>query len=346
MLAGAAPAVARPAVGRCLGPEIASLPLLPAGDLSVVPVLLNGRDRPLIVDTGATHLGLSERAVRSLGLAQTDIRGVVSAGIGGVLTSELVDLRELNLDGVRIRGINVPVIGLPMPTVYGQPAAGVLGTSVLSRFDVDLDFPGRRMTLFLRPSCDDVIPPWTGAWSRLRLATEPSNLEALVHHGDVETAATGLTVYRGVPYPNRARLFTVVRVNGVPLIAIVDSGASVSTLAPQAAARAGLPERGASLSLTGVDEHPVGGRMVRAARVDIGADSRADVSLGVADLDIGDADMLLGHDLMADRRVLISFGARTMFWQAPPPVNRPGTATQAAAETAALAFRPEHGSLR
>jgi predicted aspartyl protease len=317
LLAAAHAVAAQPS--RCAGPEVAALPLLQAGDLSAVPVALNGRPASLIVDTGATHTALSATAVRSLGLPGLWLTDGVASGIGGALSRELVDLRELDLDGIRIPARNIPVIGLQMPAVEGGgPADGVLGASVLSRFDVEMDFPGRRLRLFLHAACDMEAPPWSGAWSRLPLDFEPSNLDGLLHHNDVENFANGLTVYRGEPHPNRARMFTVASVNGTPLVALVDSGAALSTLSPEAAARVGAPPLGEGVLMVGADDHPVRGRVVRASSVAIGGDVRTGVALGVAPLDLDRADMLLGHDLMLDRRVFVSFATGSMFWGEAP----------------------------
>jgi predicted aspartyl protease len=324
LLVEAAHAIAGPAP-RCVGPEVASLPLLRAGALSAVPVALDGHPASLIVDTGATHLALSGAVARSLGLPATWLRASVASGIGGALSRQLVDLRELDLDGIRIPARNIPVLGLEMPPVEdGAPAAGVLGASVLSRFDVEMDFPDRRLRLFLHAACEIDRPPWQGTWSRLPVDFEPSNLDGLLHHGDVESFANGLTVYRGEPHPNRARLFTVVRVNGTALVALIDSGAALSTLSPEAAARLGAKPLGDGVLMVGADDRPVQGKAAVVSSVAVGQDVRSGVVLGVAPLDLGRADMLLGHDLMLGRRVFISFETGSMFWgEAPRGPSRP-----------------------
>lgn len=307
------PAVVHAESARCIGAAVATLPLLPAGDKSAIPVSLNGLRRNLVLDTGATHLALARNAVRELGLAERDIPHAVLSGIGGLLSHGVVNVDAIGVGGIRFTGVNIPVITVEMPDVEGHPVAGVMGTSVLSHFDVALDFRGQRLSLFQGASCAGIDPIWPGTWARLAMETEPSNLDALLHRVDVESSTTGAGIFHGDPLPNRARLYTVVRVNGQDLIAAVDSGAALSTVTPAAARRLGLPADGPRVQMVGTDLHTIAGYRA-AAHLVIGDDDRQ-ARLAVADIDAGRADMLLGHDLMEGRRVLISFSTRQLFWQ-------------------------------
>ena len=59
------------------------------------------------------------------------------------------------------------VVG-PIPeTVAGHPVTGLLGADFLSPYDLDLDIPAGRLTLYSVAGCAGRFLPWTGPYAAL-----------------------------------------------------------------------------------------------------------------------------------------------------------------------------------
>jgi hypothetical protein len=107
----------------------------------------------------------------------------------------------------------VTVGPLPLNDVAGRPISGLLGRDFLSPFDLDLDLPGRRMTLYDVRGCDAWFLPWTTPYAAIPAAT-----------------------------PMGAALVVQVLVDGRPLRALIDSGASASLVTSPGIYRLGMTE--------------------------------------------------------------------------------------------------------
>ena len=129
--------------------EGVSLPIEGATDLTpVVPVTVNGREVPVVLDTGSSlTLGIYLDAVDELGLATardaatprtlTGARGAVEAYEGVVASLALGDLRLER----------VPTVFLPRPASDPTRALGNLGNGFLRHTILTLDYPRRRLNI-------------------------------------------------------------------------------------------------------------------------------------------------------------------------------------------------------
>jgi Aspartyl protease len=128
---------------------------------------VNGRPLPLIIDTAASSTGLLTQTAQALGLPRDEHQLVPGYGLGGqakllrffvVLSVQLGTLEWHNLDIIPLGRVADTI--LPV---------GVLGTDILSRYDVELDFPGRTMTLYSLSHCEaGMMVPWSGAYQTFR----------------------------------------------------------------------------------------------------------------------------------------------------------------------------------
>src|SRR5262249_20295043 len=110
-----------------------------------------------------------------------------------------------------IADTSVTVGPLPVSEVAGRPVAGLLGRDFLSPFDLDLDLPHHRLTLYDVHECTSGFLPWTLPYAALPAST-----------------------------PVGAALVVPAMVDGRPLRALVDTGASASLVTAPGMFRLGL----------------------------------------------------------------------------------------------------------
>ena len=267
------------AQGSCV--RVADLPLRLIDGFPVVPASIAGAPVSLLLDTGAQGMLIEPAAADSLHLP---LRGMTRIfGTGGSQDARLVLLPGLRLGGAAMPAQIAPVAPLPIALDAVPPLAGLLGASLLSQFDLDLDVPGGRASLFLPGDCP--LPPGTVLPLDLTRAGEA---------------------------------FIPVRVNGQPLVAQLDTGSRATLLATGAARRLGLTIPTSANTAPGIDGQrlPLGHTRVRLALGD-GPDADTPVSIAPVQLDQG--DMLLGLDVLGRRRVWLAYARRSVSLGPLPP---------------------------
>ena len=277
-------------VGRNCGirPQ-AEIPLRVVDNIPLVDVRLNGAPATMVLDTGAERTVLTESAARRVGL-EFDPRNIQrGAGAGGVVTSFAARVRRMELAGLSIP--DHPVLATPhsLGSVGGTPIDGLLPALVLSAFDVDLDLPGRKITLYAGTVCGDtIIPPWSEPFISL-----PADFSR----------------------PPRVNLR--VRAGGQELRALLDTGAQGITITARAAASAGVGpaelEAGQPIMVRGVGPTPVQARRVRLPELQIGPETGRNTPVIVTDSGMDRIDMILGMDYLAHRRLWLSYARQQAF---------------------------------
>jgi len=113
-------------------------------DQATVPVALNGRDAPMLLDTGAGRTLLTAAAVQQDNLPLDEWVSTPLMGAGNRIEERRnVLLRSMALGGVALQrrglaqGISLAVTAQRLDTEAS--VAGLLGADLLSRFDLDLD---------------------------------------------------------------------------------------------------------------------------------------------------------------------------------------------------------------
>jgi hypothetical protein len=248
-----------------------------------------------ILDTGAERSVVTEDAAKRLGLARDPWVGTTMSGIGGIDRRPNADPRSLSLGGVALerrtlnRDTSLTVAPLPRPRIGDLTIDGLLGRDYLSRFDLDLDLPSGRLTLYRVTGCAGRFLPWDGDY-----------------------AAVPVTV------PTESAIIVQVLLDGTKLRALLDTGASASLLAAPGMFRMGLD----AASLAGDPADPVSGlgrRVVPMHRhtfrsLQVGGQAIAAPAIWVAPIRLSPvADMLLGADWLAGRRVWISYATYQVF---------------------------------
>jgi predicted aspartyl protease len=271
----------------CRVEKVAELPLTVQRNFLLAPVTVDGDDELFVVDTGAEATLLTPDAVARLGLQQDPKHSSILLGVAGAIRSANVIARKVSVGDIvqRDKSMGVGSIGLFGGT--GRPVSGLLGTDLLSRYDVEIDGPGRRIGFYDVHDCTGYVP-WEGR--SVVLPATPTR---------------------------RGLLFVPVAIDGRPVRALLDTGARASLVTRRVAYALGVDDR-----MLDADPHRTGQgvgnggidfRMHRFASVDIGNIPMRDMPLNVADMRLPGVEMLLGADWISTRRLWISYGAGVVF---------------------------------
>ena len=261
----------------------------------MVTVAVNDIAATFILDTGADRTLMGEDVVRRLGVERDSWVASTVRGLAGIEERPNALPRSLRLGTTVLRrrtltgDTSVTVGPLPVNEIAGRPIAGLLGRDFLSPFDLDLDLPEHRMTLYDVQGCDARFLPWTAPYAAIPATT-----------------------------PMGAALVVPVLVDGRPLRALIDSGASASLIVAPGMFRLGLtPDllaRDPGGNGSGVGPAAVPMRLHRFAELRVGPDTTRDPMLWVASAHVVPiVDMLLGADWLQARRVWLSFATKQMF---------------------------------
>ncbi len=291
LMAGLAPPAA-----ACSLAWHSTIPLLIQASLPTVPAEINGNVVGMIVDSGSGSTMVTPEAARQLGLRPVKDyeRSASVSGVGGGAFYEVDGVRTLRLGGVTYR--NIPVLQSTIGDVARLPqaVAGLLGSDLLSHYDLALDEPAASLGLYTAPAgCGRVAPPLPGSFRPVDLALDD--------HDD---------------------LLLTVTLNGQPVRAMLDTGATGALLGAASARRAGLGESGRSVQIGGIGTGALAAQRQTVARLGVGETTLRDVPVLVtrsAAALPGGAEMLLGSALLARLPVVISYRSRTLWVGQPPP---------------------------
>jgi hypothetical protein len=260
-----------------------------------VPVQVNGIAATFILDTGAQRSVVTEDAVHRLGLARDEWVGTTMSGVGGIESRPNADPRSLTLGGIPLvrrtlsHDTSLTVGILPRTRAGTLLIDGLLGRDFLSVFDLDLDVPNQRLTLYQVHDCAGRFLPWSDNYAAVSVTLADENA-----------------------------LILPVTLDGTPLRALLDTGASASLIAAPGLFRLGL--RPASLAGDPADQvSGLGPRMVTMHRhtfrsLLVGGQVIDGPVIWTAPIRLSPiVDMLLGADWVARRRMWISYATRQLF---------------------------------
>lgn len=286
LAACAAPSPGRKLAAGCSLERKAELPLRNVRNFMLTPVDLNGRPTLFVVDTGAEASTLTPQAASTLGLPPDPGHDSLLLGISGPVHAANVRVQRFAVGSV-VRADQSIGLG-DMPAFPGQqpPVAGLLGADVLADYDVELDLPQQRMSLYKLHDCAG-FTPWPGALAVPMVRTR-----------------SGLAFVDAI-------------VNGMTVRALLDTGARTTLLARETAVGLGLtpaalahdPQRtGIGIGMTGIDF-----RQHRFAELGLPGAVEHDVPANIAELRLPGVEMLLGADYLGPHRIWISYATNRLF---------------------------------
>lgn len=294
------------AASNCKMVQIADWPVrLERGHL-IVDGAINGQKIGIMLDTGATRSLILRSATERLGLTRKVARGYRMFGVGGETYVEAADLDEFKIGQFTRKNWRVLVAG---ERDFGRDVAFLLGEDFLYQADVEFDLAHSAVRLFQPKDCDGVsLAYWTAE------GASEVDIEAI--------------------YDAQPQIVLTIQINGQPLRAQLDSGASTSVLDKSDAARLGVtPDspgvvaggKGGGLGSKSVD-YWIGPFQ----SVAIGNETISDTNIRFADLwkdatytPIGThlprkvgltLSMLLGADFLRAHRVLVAHSQRKLYF--------------------------------
>jgi hypothetical protein len=277
-----------PSQADCTLTMIAQMPLQVQDHLLVVPAGINGKWVNLVVDSGAERTTLGEAAAERLGLPHDPRYRTRALGIGGRTVTEDAVIDRLVLGGVHFPVDRVAVGTFRLDNGRGLHADGLLGADILLAFDMDIDVPGNKLTLYHARPCPEATPPWT----------EPA------------VAIPGVTA-------RKDRLLLPFELDGLTGMAILDTGAGRNVIGADMARRLGLNEQTMAGDIKvrqrGIGPAEAVGYLHRFQLLRIGPTTQIAPLIAVQLAEAGIGDALIGEQFLQGRRVWISFRNRQVF---------------------------------
>ncbi len=275
------------APGSCKVATAVDLPLL--NRPGIPTVVGRFRDQPvaLLLDTGAEQSMVTPSAVERFGLPSDPDHTQIMTGIGGTAMTRFASIHELGLGHGHARDFDLPIGPDLGGHVQNLPTLGLFGADFMSDYDVDFDLPHHHFGMYDLAGCGDAIQPVAAPYFALPFQLSDAHIEIEI------------------------------RLNGVPVDAMLDSGTATTFVTAADARRAGItPDMLAADRVVhprGADGFPVEGRLHRFTSVELGAERLRNFSLQIASSAVGIT--LLGDDFFRLNRIWISYPRRMLFIQ-------------------------------
>lgn len=281
---------------------------------------INGVSVPMLIDTGAYRSFLTARFVQKLGIS-TQMTSMTVEGIGGEQSIRSAHVKEFTIGGAPPIKSYFLVMG---EYANETPYAVILGADFLLQADLMVDIGQRFMQFFYPNNCS----------ANAVLFPEATILEADWHDYD-------------------RRMHFTVKVNGVPMRTLIDTGASYSIIDQRAAKKAGItpamPNVRPKEPTSGVGGEGVAAWFVPVAKLEIGNEVQSDIMLEMADIGspYGEnrSDIILGTDFLSSYTVLFARSQKKVYLIKNAPLKLVGSDADWAAINEAHAAAGNPGAM-
>jgi tetratricopeptide (TPR) repeat protein len=204
-------------------------------------VSFNGKQRRLEIDTGATGLILNKAAAAALHL-EPEQRIKVS----GVGDDPDVDAYVANVKSIKIGGLEFQDCDVQVLSKGADDGDGLIGGDVFSQFLLTLDFPGHTLKLDPLPARPNDTADKSAPSLQTGVTSDSGTPEDAYRDPSMKS-------WSGI-WRNGHDLIIPVRLNekGPWKLFIVDTGAQVELISPDAAREVGKVSKGAGIDLEGI----------------------------------------------------------------------------------------------
>lgn len=186
--------------------RVAELPVKTDNGELLVKMQIEGHDAWMMIDTGSPINLISPRLVKELNLRPLTITGALVADAAGATMKHFVHIKKLTLNGMVAEDQEFIVMG---ESAAGEiPFDGIFSAGFLAAYDVELDLAHGKLRLFTQDHCKGQVVYWTQDF-----VTVPFTIDASLH------------------------IVMPVTLDGQSLRAMLDTGATPSTLSSQTARR-------------------------------------------------------------------------------------------------------------
>jgi predicted aspartyl protease len=173
-----------------------SLDLEDGGNFFAVPVTINGTPRKFLLDTGGAYTALSVDTIKEMGLKIQPSRVVMYDVYGNSMAGQVTV--DFGLGPQTVKNFDLVIAGI-------GGLDGIFAEDVMQNYDIDIDFAARKLNYFLTSHCDGKVIYW------------PATVVASVP-------------FHGWNMRSDAHMNVPVKIDGHEVTAIVDTGATFSTL--------------------------------------------------------------------------------------------------------------------
>ncbi|WP_158815773.1 retroviral-like aspartic protease family protein [Methylocapsa sp. S129] len=280
------------ALAACTLTKVTEMPLIVLGDHYAAMVQIGDVTRPMLVDTGAAQTILKSSVADELKLTPDSSLAEVKPVFGIGQTTTQVHLNVipsvLGLGDLVLRDRSTVVADMDDGASAEKASAGLLGDDILSQYEVEFDFPSKKLTFYRAFGCYGAFTPWTGSYSSI----------PFVHDG--------------------TKIIIDVILNDERTRAIVDTGADVSVVSRRSLALWGMPDdhfvdtkAQIGTSLNGGSAFAL--QMFLFDKVTIGKEVFPARVMRIADIDFYVGSALLGLDYWKTHKIWISYRNGRMF---------------------------------
>ncbi|TMH66783.1 MAG: hypothetical protein E6H55_01165 [Betaproteobacteria bacterium] len=293
------------APSECKFMRIAEWPVRLEHNKLIVDGAINGRKIGIMLDTGAGQSLILRSAAIRLGLTLRRASRYRLFGLGGETDVEVAQLDEFKIGQATHKNWQVIVAG---ERDFGDDVTFLLGEDFFHKVDVEFDLAARAVRLYQSKDCEGVsLAYWSASGAG---------------HAEIEDVDG-----------NHPQIVLTVQINGQPLRAMLDSGASSSILATSDAARlgvtpqtSGVVARAASTGLGAkkfdswigpFESFTIGDETIKNPKI-LFADLWKDTTYGETgsrlQRQVGLRPMLLGADFLLAHRVLVAHSQRRIYF--------------------------------
>ena len=181
----------------------------------LVPASINGTTQQMLLNTGGGITSLRQDAVDALGLHAIDASHVKLLSGNGTVSQKYTQI-DFGLGAIRLPKLQVIV--MPAAGSGTPPFVGSLAGDVLSVYDAEMDFAGRKLNFFSKDHC----PGHVIYWKSNAVAVVPISLQ--LPTGDDSRTGFRVFSYRG------SHINVPVSINGKDFKAALNTTSQVSAM--------------------------------------------------------------------------------------------------------------------
>ncbi len=265
------------------------------GNTPLIPASIDGHAVQMLVDTGSARSLIWRSKVQELGLRMTS-SGTIFYGAGGSDTAGAVVVHDFGLAGGISHNVSLYATGRGKSFAG---SAGILGEDMWSKWDLEFDLSAGKIRLFMPKNCEgDQVAYWASAYYMAKLVNGAAGTNWLE---------------------------TNVSLDGHQIVALLDTGAALSTLSSSALLRTGVKTEAppvAAEANRGLANRPIDTAIAVFPTLTVGQESVNNVKLQIADLFSGNTvtktgslipqavvanpDMIIGADFFMAHRIYVA----------------------------------------
>jgi predicted aspartyl protease len=279
------------ALADCKLARLAELPVTMAGLRPTVTAKINGAEAQFLADSGAFYSTISPAGAAEYKLTVTPAAfGASIQGIGGRTSVSLSDVKTFTLAGIPFPKVQFLIAD------FGSGVIGVLGQNVFSIGDVEYDLANGSIKLWHTEDCShSLLAYWVHSNS------DPYSIMEI-------SSAT----------PRQPHTIGSAYINGAKIKVLFDTGAPTSLLTLSAAKRAGITPDSPGVAESGVN-YGIGRGVSKAwigsfPSFKIGDEEIRNARLRFGDIQLSEADMLIGADFFLSHRIYVARRQNRLFF--------------------------------